>query len=408
MKRVVPQTPYLYEIDMIQRIIPILVILLSQVVCTSMDAQTHHGVGHVSKAFYDSTRGREIPTEVYYPASTDGDQAPIEGWGHPVIVFGHGFLMEWEAYKNLWEHYVPQGYIMAFPRTETGMSPDHGSFAQDLISVADKLKELNEENGSRFHQRLSHRWALMGHSMGGGAAFLAAASDTSVSSLIAFAPAETDPSAIDTASSIEIPTIVFSGDKDGVTPPPDHHIPMYEASTSSCKFFISILGGAHCYFAEPNDYCDLGEASASSGISISRSEQQELTYRFSDPWMASVLQGDSSAFSDLEGRLSSTSSIGYRRDCQEDPTSLNGPEEERDPKLQIQPNPAQERLNLLLDNNWKIKKLRIHTLQGKLASFEQINPQTLDISELDPGVHFLRVQFENGNLKILRFIKLEG
>jgi predicted dienelactone hydrolase len=217
-------------------------------------------IGHTSITFQDPSRGnRSIPTEIYYPSSISGDNVPVINGEHPVIVFGHGFVMAWDAYQNLWEEIVPKGYIMVFPKTEGSfVGTNHQAFGWDLQFLVTKMQMENQTNSSIFYLKVAKETALMGHSMGGGAAFLAADSlcrnnNPNLKGIIGLAPAESSTngvSSIKSAKNINIPALVLSGSKDGVTPPNVHHIPMYDSLSSTCKTFISILGGAHCYFAK--------------------------------------------------------------------------------------------------------------------------------------------------------------
>lgn len=265
-------------------------------------------VGHTTITFNDPTRsggfgsgggpGRQIQTELYYPATTAGDNVPLANGTYPIIVFGHGFAMAWDAYENIWEHYVDEGYVLAFPRTEGGLfpGPSHGDFALDLNSVTASLIALDDEPTSLFFDKLSGNSAIIGHSMGGGAAFLAASQNSTIKTVVGLAPAETNPSAITAAGQTTVPALIFSGDADGVTPAVDHHIPIYNALMSDCKSFVNIEGGAHCYFANDNFNCDFGESTASSGIAIDRLEQQLLTYSILDPWLAFYLKDDCNGY----------------------------------------------------------------------------------------------------------------
>ena len=90
-------------------------------------------IGHTTLTFNDPARsggfgsgggpGRQIQTEVYYPATVVGENTAVADGQWPVIVFGHGFAMNWDAYANIWNYLVPYGYIIAFPRTEGGLFP---------------------------------------------------------------------------------------------------------------------------------------------------------------------------------------------------------------------------------------------------------------------------------------------
>lgn len=276
------------------------------ILCTlsSSALMAQFAIGHTTITFNDPSRtggfgsgggtGRQIQTEIYYPATVSGENTATASGSFPVIVFGHGFAMSWDAYENMWQHLAPQGYILAFPRTEGGLipAPSHQDFALDLNIVEARMLLLQNQSSSLFYQKINGNTAIMGHSMGGGASFLAAALNTSIKTVIGFAPAETNPSAITAAASVNVPALIFSGSSDGVTPPAQHHTPIFSALSSGCKSFVSLIGGAHCYFANSNFNCDFGESTSSTGISISRTEQQQRTYNLLDPWLAYYLKND--------------------------------------------------------------------------------------------------------------------
>lgn len=265
-------------------------------------AQAQYNVGHFTETYFDAARSRNVPTEVYYPTDANGNPATDD---FPVIVFGHGFVMAYSAYQNLWEEWVPMGYIMAFPTTEGSLfpTPSHSMFASDLSFLVGALQAADTDAASDLFGMVAPKTALMGHSMGGGCSFLAAANNSTIATVVGLAPAETNPSAITVSPQIAVPTLVLSGENDGVTPPADNHLPMYTGSAAACKAFVSILGGAHCYFANTNFNCDFGESTSSSGISITRAEQQQFTYDFVTPWLDYYLKGDCAAWAQLEATL---------------------------------------------------------------------------------------------------------
>ena len=280
---------------------------------------SQYQIGHTTLTFNDPTRsggfgsgggpGRQIQTEVYYPTYTAGENTPVATYlDFPVIVFGHGFAMGWDAYQNIWEHLVPQGYIMAFVRTEGSLipAPSHGDFGQDLALVSTKMLALDIAAGSLFNGKVKQKSVIMGHSMGGGATMLAAANNANISGIVGLAPAETNPSAIGVCANISVPALIFSGSSDGVTPPVEHHLPIYQGIASSCKSFVSITGGAHCYFANSNFNCDFGESTSSQGITISRAEQQEKMFWFLDPWLRYICDSDCFALNELQTKLTNT------------------------------------------------------------------------------------------------------
>ncbi|MDB4533922.1 T9SS type A sorting domain-containing protein [Vicingaceae bacterium] len=298
-------------------------LILSFIICNSIYSQ--HQVGHTTISFIDQNRNnRSIETEIYYPATIAGDNTTAIQDSFPVIVFGHGFVMKWDAYQNLWDEIVPRGYIMVFPRTEGSLfATNHQEFGWDLQFLVTAIQQEGANLSSQLYNVVATESALMGHSMGGGAAFLAADSlsvngNQNLKTLIGLAPAESSTngvSSINSALSITMPSVVFSGSQDGVTPAVDHHIPMYDSLASNCKTFINVIGGAHCYFANSNTNCDFGESTSSSGISITRTEQHQVMFDFLNNWLDYTLKYDCNAFDSFNDSLNVSNRITNNQIC---------------------------------------------------------------------------------------------
>lgn len=285
-------------------------------------------IGNTTITFNDPSRsggfgsgggpGRQIQTEIYYPADLAGSNVNLANGNFPVLVFGHGFAMAWDAYANIWQALVPLGYIIAFPRTEGSLlpAPSHNDFGLDLALVEVKLQALNNNSSSIFYQKILNKSAIMGHSMGGGATFIAAANNNSPSlkAVVGFAPAETNPSAISAASNVNVDAIVFSGSSDGVTPPNSNHLPIYNNLNSSCKSYISILNGSHCYFANSNFNCDFGELTTGAG-SLSRGAQQDITKDFLSLWLDFELKSSCTSWDMFLDSLSTSSRVSAQQSC---------------------------------------------------------------------------------------------
>lgn len=288
-------------------------------------------VGHTTFTFNDPTRtggfgsgggsGRQIQTEIYYPAATTGDNVAIIPGEYPVIVFGHGFVMSWDAYANIWEHYTSLGYIVAFPRTEGGILPNHGDFGMDLSLIANSIAQLNTTVSSVLYGSISPNTAIVGHSMGGGATILAGANNTTIKAVVGLAPAETNPSAIAAAALVNVPALILSGSEDGVTPPDEHHVPIYDALVSSCKSFGSITGGGHCYFANTNTNCDFGELTTIFNVTINRAQQHARTFMVLDPFLAYHLKEDCASKEEFLNVMN-TNPLGLVNQTTCDPTPI--------------------------------------------------------------------------------------
>jgi predicted dienelactone hydrolase len=362
--------------------------------CFTLNAQQ---VGTTTITFNDPARsggfgsgggpGRQIQTEIYYPASTAGVDVAITSGEYPIVVFGHGFVMSWDAYENIWTDLVANGYIVAFPRTEGGFSPSHADFGKDLAVVVDRLLLLNDDSNSLFFNSLSGKAGICGHSMGGGATFIAANETANIQTIIGLAPAETNPSAVAAAGTVTLPALVLSGSADGVTPEADHHLPIFNALSSTCKYYVSITGGAHCYFANPNFNCDTGEAFSAGGITVTRTEQQVISSDYMIPWLNIYLKDacdDQLIIDDLEANDARTVvNAQCVFECEEPITSLSDVVLQ---ELNIYPNPVTHELNI---NGLAATSEIVLTNSLGVEVLKLIGVSKIDVSNLPSGVYVL-------------------
>lgn len=298
--------------------------------CISLFASAQvYFVGHASVNFKDAARtggysinggtafptggtGRNIGTEIYYPATSAGDNTPFAAGQFPVVVFGHGFAMGWDSYKTLTDSLVKNGYIVALPRTEGSLlpAPSHLDFGKDLAKVAQLMLTANTTTGNFFNAKLNGRQAIGGHSMGGGATFLSDPfTSSNVMCYFTFAAAETNPSAVAAAGLATKPHLVFSGTYDCVAPPAQHQDLMYTALTSTCKTKIALTRAYHCAFADNNFNCGFGEGTCITQGGLSSANQQLLVRRYLNPYLDYYLKGVCPAWTKFED-LTDTTTVG--------------------------------------------------------------------------------------------------
>jgi len=296
----------------------------------------NYPIGHRTLNFTDPNRSnRPVPSEIYYPATLAGENTSLANGLFPVVVFGHGFQMGYDSYFYFKNAIVPDGYILVFPKTETSLAPNHSEYGADLAFLVVQMKTEGNDPASPFFQHIDSVSAIMGHSMGGGATFLACAGNNVPTAMITWAAAETLPSAIAAAKQVTVPSLVFSADKDCVTPPQTNQIPMYDSLGSACKVFINIKGGGHCYFADANFICSLGEIGCPS-FTISREQQQATTLDFTKLFLDYHLKGDAAAWIVFNDSLTVSSRITWMKSCT---TTSIEPGNEISP-LKIRPNPV--------------------------------------------------------------------
>lgn len=273
-------------------------LLLLMVSAPHAFAQSYQ-IGFSFRTFTDADRGRDIPVAVYYPSNTGGENSLVANSlaGFPVISFGHGFVIETEAYSWLWEELVPEGYILIFPRTEGQLlpAPDHAAFGEDIAFCAEEIIRLGNLPSGPLSGKVYPRMAFMGHSMGGGAAYLAAQGNEDVATTVTFAAADTDPSSISAASDVAVPSLVIAALEDCVTPQPSIQQPLYDNLPAVEKAIVSLEGASHCNFTDGSaSLCFLGEGFSCSGFGpfISRGLQHERTMEVILPWLNNYLKSE--------------------------------------------------------------------------------------------------------------------
>lgn len=289
------------------------------------------GEGDITTAFFDSTRSRNVTCAIHYPATSTGTGAPVATGYHAVIVLGHGFVMNVDAYAYFSAHFAPLGYITVLPTTEGGFAPDHAEFGADIAFLAQALQAANTDPLSPFFGHVLAATALVGHSMGGGAAVLGAAANTGIQAVVLMAPAETSPSAIAAAGAILAPTLVFAATEDCVTPIADHAQPMHDALTVDCRALVNITGGGHCYFGDPNFNCTFGEFTCGPNLTITRADQQDIVTDMTSLWLEHFLLGGVASYPALLDSLATSPRFSATTNCV--PTSISASAPENRPTI---------------------------------------------------------------------------
>ncbi len=328
-------------------------------------------IGETNITFNDPVRGRNIPAQIYYPASTAGtDVAPAAGQ-HCVIVFGHGFLIGFSQYQWLANALVPNGYIVAFPDTETGF-PDHGAFGGDIAFLVGAIQAEGTNTGSVLFGGVGANSAVGGHSMGGGASFLAAGGNTGIDALFNFAAAETNPSAIAAAGSVSVPTLVFEGTDDCVTPSAGNTGDMYAALNTPCQSLISITGGSHCQFANSDFVCGLGEFGC--GGSIAQGDQENTVITYLLPFLNYHLKMDCDAGTTFDGLLTTPVGSTTQSNCTvPDPAFCSTTCANVDLNIQFDGFPAQTSWEILDANNMVVASSGPYTSVAGNSSTTETN-----------------------------------
>ena len=376
---------------------------------SNLNAQLYQ-IGHTTITFIDASRNnRSIATEIYYPADNAGNNVPVTTSNtlqFPSLVFGHGFVMTWDAYTNFKDFLVPNGYIMAFPKTEGSLSPSHLEFGKDLAFVINQMNILGTQSTSIFYNRVSQMNAVMGHSMGGGASFLAVPLNTNIKTLVNFAPAETTPSAITAAASIAIPSLIFAGGNDCVTPASTNQLPMYTNLVSSCKTYIKIIGASHCQMANSNTFCNFGEVTCSPAPTITRSVQHAKIFSYLLPWLDFQLKSNCAQGAAFDSQLISDATVNFQKNCIQCDLLKNNGFDTSEKELVLFPNPAGDFISIK-GISQKESTIKITDVNSKVVCIQIISDgSTIDVSKFLSGVYFYQIiDMENNKMSKGKFVK---
>lgn len=240
------------------------------------------------------TRGGEgsFEARLYVPLPRDPGASAVAA-SSPVVAFGHGYLAEVGWYESTLAHLASWGIVVIAPRSAGELFPDHAAFADDLLSALDWVVTEAGRPGSGWPGRPVDPTALglSGHSMGGGAALLAAATDPAIRAVATLAAAETDPSAIAAAAEIAAPALFLAAGDDAITPVGEHQRPMLEAKSSGPAQLRTIAGASHCGFLDQETIL-LGMVCDDAAIGAD--EQRRLTRAVLTAWLRYELAGDAS------------------------------------------------------------------------------------------------------------------
>lgn len=356
-----------------------------------------YALGSTTRTWYDAVRDRDVPAEIHYPAVADGAEQACATGSFPVLVVGHGFVMGVDAYVYLWQHYVPLGYVVVLPTTEGGLAPDHANFGADLAFAAERMQAENTDALSLFFGHISPSTALLGHSMGGGAALLGAEANANIQAVVVLAPAETNPSAIAAAGGVLVPTLVFGASEDCVTPLATNQQPMYDGLVVDCKALVNITGGGHCYFGDNNFLCNFGEITCGPALTITREEQHDVVTDLADLWLDGHLRGTAGALVSFADSLFATTRAVTQYDC-----FSTGIAQLATPTLSAWPVPAADRL--MLSGVRPGTALHVVDLMGRTCpvAIEAGAPLTLNTASLAEGSY--RVVLHGAARQVLPFV----
>ncbi len=212
--------------------------------------------------------GRSFPAQLSYPARQGR---------YPVVAFAHGYMNRSSWYAETLRSIAAWGYVVIAPDSETGRFPSHARLAGDLNR---SLRWLSAQSATGTHNvprgRVdATRFAVAGHSMGGGVALLAATRNRSVDTVFTLAAAETRPRASLAVRGLRVPSLFVVGSDDRIVPAAGTAVMFRRAPSPT--LLASITGGSHCGFMEVIPVgCDAGWISYDRQLRLTRDADSAL------------------------------------------------------------------------------------------------------------------------------------
>ncbi|MFM7052612.1 MAG: alpha/beta hydrolase [Planctomycetota bacterium] len=269
------------------------------------------------------SNGTTFTAQIRYPATSTAASSPFDNAAAPApaLTFGHGFLSPVDIYDSTMDHLASHGYVVIATTSGGELFPNHANYAVDMRQCLTWLEQQDALKTSWLAGRIDEtRFAVGGHSMGGGASALAAAADTRIKALCTLAAAETNPSSSSAMGSVQVPSCFIVGTQDTIVPP-STTAAQYNACDAP-RQTVSITGGSHCGFVDsPIIACDSG--------SLSRPEQLAKTRALMLRFLNAQLRGDALAYAAVWGAGAQVAGTTMQRDARTSASlgqpSLEGP-----------------------------------------------------------------------------------
>jgi dienelactone hydrolase len=360
------------------------ILFLLAVLMMNLATAQPFAVGHLSLNVYDASRsggsaisgapswgstGRAIGTEIYYPATTAGNNTTAANGQFPVVVLGHGFVMTYDSYNTIYEELAKQGFIVALPTTEGGFSPVHADFGADMRFLAQELPNLNSNNIVALLQgHVLPKAAIGGHSMGAGCSMVGAQNNASIYALFNMATATSNTNGVSSlagAPSIIAPTLILSGERDCVADT-TVQIQHYTACGASLKYLAILNDVTHCDFGNGSSItCTFGQTSTGCPNTIPNTQANNAVLYYLLPFLQRTLKNDCAAADTFMNRITLPNTVALRTQHQGNlacfPNAVNQTKNEY---VNVYPNPTKTNWTIS-NNNSSLTHYAVYDMLGR-------------------------------------------
>lgn len=142
--------------------------------------------------------------------------APMTGRDLPLIALVHGWLLPPQRYVNTMRYLASWGFVVIAPSTGRGPIPSHAQMSADVHAALRAVPGARLGSGAVTVDGTS--CGILGHSIGGSVATLAAVKDSSVKAVMTMTAAPTKPSALAAAAEVTVPGLHVVAGRDDFAP----------------------------------------------------------------------------------------------------------------------------------------------------------------------------------------------
>lgn len=217
-------------------------------------------VGVTTLTFVDTSRGRTLVTEVWYPAEAPGRDEPIRRGRYPLVLMAHGNCGFRTNYEYLTVALAARGFLVAAPDfpgfnkidCDNHVAPGDifGEPPRDLSFLRAALHDRSGPARALAGSVGGRRAGLAGHSLGGLAVVNASLSDRDLRAVVALAPlAGTGQGEAFVGLRPRRAVLLVGGTAD-TTLPFDLTTAPFFAALPAPAFLVTVVAGTHSGFTD--------------------------------------------------------------------------------------------------------------------------------------------------------------
>ncbi len=263
-------------------------------------------------------------TVVWYPGA---GSAVAAGGPYPPVVLVHAFQLGSGDYQDWAAKIASWGFVVAVPgHADPFLLPDNEKEVKTTLGAMDWLVAQDADQTSRFFGQLdAQKFGFVGHSLGGGAAIVAATRSATlgrVKAVVGLAPAPlsvqtsifTTPTPIlpDTASGFRPATLVVTGSQDLIVAASNSRS-IYFDGAAAPRAFVRL--DRHCHMNYADNIPALAAIASDYNASTCTTQASQLQEAriYVIPWLMFHLRGDTRVTDYVDGKYAAEQSNAAER-----------------------------------------------------------------------------------------------